>query len=741
MRIVKANTRRNANGRASSRTLEYAPPPTPNYWDLLWTHRFAFTMSVVACVAVAALFTFSTTPVYQARGSLEIQIPRAPSYAREGEAAAQMYMQTFDSYLDTQIGILQSDTLIRRVISRLHLAVVLSPRRVRGPAALWAKYFNRNSAKMADAVANDAVFETVKKNLTVRQSRLDNLVEILYNANDPQLAASFVNTLAEEYEQQNLETRWQMSENAGNWFAKHLSDLRKQLENSETELQKYSRANGLLLVSDADKGSSVAKERLHQLQEELSKAQSERIMKQSQLEMSANSTPDAVPLILDNEANKVYQIKIADLERQMAEYSQLYTPTNPKVQMLQSQIASLQAALNKQRSSVLARLSNEYKAALQNEQMLSTEYGTQTELVTDQNEKMIRYETLKHEVDTNRATYEALLRKVKESSVSVALQATNVRVVDAAFPPVKPYKPNHLINLGGGVLAGLILGTTLVAVRHRSQPRVHRPGVMQHYMTTRELGVIPSETSSAPRRLGQMVRFRGMDSPGPRAWLGDPDSLLSASFRSAMMSIMFASKTPSRARFAVITSPGPGEGKTTVASNLAAAFAATGQRVLLVDADLRRPHIHKVFNLPDSPGLCDFAEELQSNGSGVELDRFVKATSVPDLFVITSGTSSSRGSNLLHTLRFEEVFAAFRQRFDTVLIDAPPLLAVPEVRVMARLADGVLLVVRAGETRLGDVMATEDYIREDGGTVIGTILNDAPQSSIPSYGGYLTTTV
>ncbi|MBZ5667965.1 MAG: hypothetical protein LAO30_25685, partial [Acidobacteriia bacterium] len=327
MQITRTDNRRHAPSRAGYR-LEYPSLPTPGYWDLLWTHRNVFVGSVVACVVIAAVFSFSTTPVYQARGSLELQTPPAAAYgARDNEGASPVTGQPFDAYLETQIGILQSDTLIRRVITRLNLGEQINGRKPYGLAALWTKHLP--GAPPKSAANGEDVFDVARKSLTVRQSRLNNLIEILYSGNDPRLAANFVNALADEYQQQNLETRWQMSQNAGNWFARHLVDFRKQLEASENELQNYSRAQGLLIVSDSDK-DSVAKERLSQLQEALSRAQSERMTRQAQMEMGANSTPDSVPQVLDNTELKEYQVKISDLQRQLAEYKQLYTPTNPK---------------------------------------------------------------------------------------------------------------------------------------------------------------------------------------------------------------------------------------------------------------------------------------------------------------------------------------------------------------------------------------------------------------------------
>jgi polysaccharide biosynthesis transport protein len=687
-------------------------------WDVLWAHQRLFLGILIACLTIAALFTFSSSSVYQARGLLELQIPAALAYgSRDGQARGTVDGQSFDSYLDVQIGILESDTLVRRVITRLKLA----------PGAPRRQWWGRG----AGSAAPEKVFERTKKNLVVRQSRLNNLVEILYSADDPQVAADFVNTLINEYEQQNLEARWQMAQDTDSWLSRHLIEIRTELEASENELQNYGRINGLLLVSDKD---SLARESLHHLQEALSLAQAERMLRQSQMEMSAASSPETVPQVLENPALSGYGVKISELKRQLAEYQLIFTADNPKVQSIQSQIASLETALKQQQLSVLGSLRNQYKAALRNEKMLSAKYAAQVQTVTDQDEKMIRYETLKHEVDTNRATYESLLQKVKEAGVSVALQATNIRIVDAAVPPSKPYKPNHLINLGCGLLAGLFLGLTTVAVHNRSHRSIHRPGALSHYLTTRELAVIPSRARLVPRRLSLTGRLRAVESGDLQTWL-EPNSPLSESFRSLMTSILYSTENTADSRLLVVTSPCSAEGKTTVASNLAAAFAAAGRRVLLVDADLRRPRLHTVFKLPDSPGLFEFGTEIQVRGDAL-VDQFVQPTVVPGLFLMASGSSATSAPSLLYTLDFRKVFSAIRGRFDMVLVDVPPLLCANEVRVMARLADGVILVVRASSSRVEEVVATEKYLREDGGTLVGTVLNDAPYNVNRYYAQY-----
>jgi capsular exopolysaccharide synthesis family protein len=710
--------------------------PLIHYWDALMAHKGVLALSILCGLLIAALVTVSMRPLYQAKGVIELQPPPSTGYGRDSAAAQDVNGQTFDSYIDTQIGILQSDTLLRRVIARIHFGERLASYEPHGLAALRTKvlpftYSRHNSPEQ--------ILDNAKRNLNVRQSRLNNLIEIYFNAHDPALAAEFVNTLADEYAAQNLETRWEMAQSAGNWLTRHLTDLRSKLEASESTLQSYSQSHGLLL---ADDNQSVAREKLHQVQEELSKAESRRMTKQAEMEMAGASKPESVPQVLDNSALKDYEVKLADLQRQLAELRQVYTASNPKVVAVQSQIETLQATADKKQSNVIARLHNEFSSAQRDEQMLRAEYEKQNRIVGNEDEQMIHYNTLKHEVDSNRAIYESLLQKVKESSVSVALQATNIRVVDAAIAPTKPYKPDLPVNLAGGLMAGLIVGLTSATLRHRSSQAVYRPGVTQRFMLARELGVIPSAHRGWPREaIGESEYQRpgllraGRGKPDRlRAWL-NPNSAASESFRSVMTSLLFAMEDPG-VRIVMITSPGSGEGKTTVTSNLGAAFAATGRRVLLVDADLRRPRLHVVFGLPSFPGVHEFSSSIPADTGPAALDRFVQSTGVRNLSLMASGDHTSCESNLVHTLRFRETFAALRRHFDMILVDAPPLPWVPEARVMARLADGVVMVMRAGATRLEDAVLAEKHVHEDGGRLIGTVLNDAPRDVAQYYGRY-----
>jgi capsular exopolysaccharide synthesis family protein len=371
--------------------------------------------------------------------------------------------------------------------------------------------------------------------------------------------------------------------------------------------------------------------------------------------------------------------------------------------------------------------------------------------VTEQAEKSIQYGILKREVDSTRQLYDAMLQRLKEASIAAALRASNIRVVDAARTPLGPYKPDATRNSALGVLAGLFLGVALVVMRERADRSIQDPGDSSFYLNLPELGVIPS--ASAARHRLYYLRRKRIAEPTPSAetglvaksdvryqvelasWQHKP-SMVAESFRAILTSIMFSGDNGNRPRVLVVTSGSPKEGKTTVASNLAIALAEVHQRVLLIDGDMRRPRLHEIFDAGNERGLSDILKEnvalAESGLAGV-----IQETKLPNLFLLPSGPASNAASTLLFSRQMPGLLKDLQRQFDSILIDTPPMLQMPDARVLGRLADAVLLVVRAGHTTRDAAMAARQRFEEDGTPVLGTILNDwNPKASGGGYYGY-----
>jgi succinoglycan biosynthesis transport protein ExoP len=365
-------------------------------------------------------------------------------------------------------------------------------------------------------------------------------------------------------------------------------------------------------------------------------------------------------------------------------------------------------------------------------------------------EKSIQYGILKREVDSTRQLYDAMLQRLKEASIAAAMRASNIRVVDTARAPLSPYKPDATRNSALGVLAGLFLGVALVVMRERADRSIQEPGDSTFYLNLPELGVIPSAQAArhrlyylrrkqigepaAPAETG-LVKSDGPDRVELASWQHKP-SLVAESVRAILTSILFSGDNGNRPRVLVVTSGSPKEGKTTVVSNLAIALAEVHQRVLLIDGDMRRPRLHEIFGVGNERGLSDILKEnvalAESGVAGA-----IQETKLANLFLLPSGPASNSASTLLFSRQMPGLLKDLQRQFDSILIDTPPMLQMPDARVLGRLADAVLLVIRAGHTTRDAAMAARQRFEEDGTPVLGTILNDwDPKSSGGSYYGY-----
>jgi succinoglycan biosynthesis transport protein ExoP len=704
------------------------------YWRLIRRRKGSVILIAFTGAVLGFLFTLPQTPIYQAYTSVEI-VGLNDSFLnmKQVNPVAQDAGTTETSDIQTQIKILQSQTLIARVLNKLKKPEKFSPAPSR--LAAWRKALNLPEPKQDDAFAASINYAT--NSLKVRAAGQTRILEITVDSTSPQAAAAFANTLANEFIDENLESRWKATERTTEWLTRQLDDVRIKLERSEDKLQEYARSAGLLFTQEK---TNVDEDKLRQVQQSLSAAQADRIAKQSRYETAATSTPESLPDILSDAGLREYGSKLTELRRQIAELGSTYTPDHPKVQRVQAQIATIQAAFDKDRSAILKRIKNDYEEALRKEKLLSDDYAQQTRLVTGEGEKAIQYNILKREVDSNRSVYDAMLQQLNQASIASALRASNVRVVDPARVPGSPYKPDTRRSTALGLLGGLFLGVAFVIIRERADRTIQQPGDANFYLNLPELGIIPSGVTVQRPRV-KPVAGQLISKPAPPVkvelvtWQ-DKQSMLAESFRSTLVSILFSGENGSRPRTIVLTSPNPSEGKSTTVCNLGIAIAEVGNRVLLIDADLRRPRLHGIFGLTPAPGLSDMLRDRTPATSAAATES-IRATPIPNLFVLVSGEPTAAAMTLLYGNQMPELLKQLRQQFDTILIDTPPMLQISDARVLGRMSDRVILVIRAGKTTRDATQAACQRFQEDGTTVMGTILNDwNPKNGRNGYYGY-----
>ena len=694
-------------------------------------------------VLIGAIYTLKQAPVYQALTTVEIQSPYESPLQRIGDIDVGAPLSSAD-FIQTQIKVLESRTLRERVMAKLkstHRRPFQQPDQI----ASWCQALGLKWC----AKPRSKVVMTAPVVLQIKESDQSRILEIRTDSPDPQMAADFANTLISEYMEQNTEARFNAAQGASGYLTKQIEELRTKLQNSERELQDYSRSSGLLFTDDK---SNVEDERLKQLQTELSAAQADRISKEAIYTVASTNPVEALPQIIDNARLSTQQASLADLRRQLAELSSTLTPEHYKVIRVQAQIDELEASLNKERADILKRIRIEYDQTVLREKLISAKYTAQAALVTDLDNKTIYYNVLKQEVDTTRHLYDSLLEKVKEFSVASALLASNIRVVDNARPPLEPYKPSLSRNLAMGGLTGLLIAVGCVLLRERVDRRIKAPGEACFHLKLPELGVIPSRAMELEDRTALKKRDPAREIPGDLLSLGatayvsngernrvelvtwqDKASPVAESFRNTLASILFSQQYAKRPQVILITSPGRSEGKSTTATNLAIALAEINQRVLLIDADVRRSALHKLFDVPNTWGLSDLLRE-RTPLQDCPLEALARKTGIDGLYLLPSGPGTVSVSNLLYSGRMSALLERVRKDFDTVVIDTPPILYVADARILARLADAAVLVIRSGVTTRDAAIAAKERFDNDGIPVLGIVLNDWDLKSKSPYG-------
>lgn len=614
------------------------------------------------------------------------------------------------SDIQTQIQLLQSDTLLDQAVSEI-----------------LASHPGSNDKQLRAEV------DRIRKSLKVRALGMTRIIEMTAESKSPQLAADFLNRLSTDIMSRNVRLRLEMSEAIGGWLAKLLQKAQDRLRASETALQDYAKTHDLLFTSDNE---NVAEENLRQIQDELAKVQALRAEKQSRFETAKSKPAAGIPDVLNDSSLRQYANQLTDLKRQRAELAAIYTPDYVKIKRLDAEIASLESALKSEEGDILVRIQNEYQQAERRQSLLTTQLGQVSRNLSDVKQRSIQYDILKHEVDSNRQLYDSMLQRVKEATIASAIHPSNIHVIDPALPPKIPSYPKPILTCIFGLLIFLFGATLFAFVRERSDSTLKEPGDASFLLNLPELGTVRrmperKALAAAPLSVKRSTRRWLRRSIGPN----EQAYLLAESFRSIATSILFSAADGRSPRVVVFTSAGPAEGKTTLVANTGAALARSGRKVLLVEGDLRRNRLDQIFGLPNEFGLSTLLSDPATALKNVKAT--VQQTREPRLGVLTSGASAYDNPDLLYSSLLPKLLQQLGQEYDMILIDTPPLLEMPDARLLSRIADGVIFVVRARHTTVQAAIAAVERLSFDRAPVLGLVLNDwNPKESLRGYYGY-----
>jgi succinoglycan biosynthesis transport protein ExoP len=700
------------------------------YWRILKRRKGTLLATALLCAATGFLLTFWMSPAYRARTFLEMENLNEDflNIRNLSPTASGGGSQAPDSNIRTQIMILQSRPVLERAIEKTNLERRLLATNQRPGAFAWNK--NRNTYGPEPALNRERALALVEPALKVRTELNTRIVEVTFDSTDPQVAADFANALSAAFAEATIEKRWEAAEKTSEWLTRQLQDVRTKLANAEDAVRTYTRASNLIFLSDKD---NVAEDRLRQLQLELSKAQAERAARQSVYELTSVTPQEALPQVLDDSTLKDYQVQLTALRRQLGELASSLALGHPKMVKTEAAITAVQSAFDKKRSNIISRIRHEYQSAARREKLLLAEYDAQVGLVGTQADKITQYSILKREVDSTRQLYDGLFQKVKEARLASGMRTPEMHVIESAVPPKTPIRPNSLLNTAFGLLSGIGAAALFVIARARSDRGIQEPGDTPFHLNVPELGAIPAcgeKFSHGRRGLGKS----GLDSISqilpPRVELTTwhhRRSALAESFHLTLASILLLEKMNGVGpRILAFSSANPGEGKTTVISNLAIALAQVSRRVLLIDGDMRNPRLHELFGIENDVGLGEALVDISKVA--------IRETAIPNLSLLPSGSSGDEG--LLFTRQATELLEQLKKNFDMILIDTPPLLQMSGARMLGHNSDALILVVAQHTTR-DAILLAQQRLNEDGTWLLGTILNNwNPRKSMYGYRKY-----
>ena len=696
-------------------------PHLLDYFIILRKHQWLILTFLLTVVTVVTIASFKMKPVYQAAARVEVDKESQSMLPFQGVNSYDEFMD-MENYIETQAKILQSETLAFQTIKSLDLG-----RYPEFGGVANSLTWTRGGA----APQRPAILGAFLGRLLVKRVPTSRLIEVQFEAQDPQLAAQVVNTHLQNYIELNFRSKYDATTQASTWLSAELEELRIKVEKSEDARIAYERQNQIWQIDDK---KDITTQKLTDLSKAVTDAQTLMAEKEALYRMAISGNVDALPATRDNPVIQDLLKRKTDLDESYAEAIIQYGPNYPKVQRLGAQQKNVDADLEKARKTIIESVEQEFNTTRQRVELLQEAVDKQKAEANDLAEKLVQFHILQHDAESNKTLYDGLLQKLKEAGITAGLRSSNIRVVDPALAPASPSRPQKARNILLALLVGLVGGIGLALFREYLDNTVKSPDDIEALTGRPSLAVVPAlpGMNGHHGRLSRFSRDTGQQaSSGPRVELlahVQPKSQISEAFRALRTSLLL-SQADHPPQVILVTSALPREGKTTAAVNLAVTLAQLGDRTLLMDADLRKPGIRRALNMTIGKeiGLSSYLAGVSS------LDEVViPHPTINNLEALTTGPIPPSPADLLSSHRMREAIVELRRRFKFIVIDSPPIMAATDAVILSSLTDGVLLVVRSGETPKEAFTRTRDLLAAVKSRLLGVVLN-AVDSSAPDY--------
>jgi capsular exopolysaccharide synthesis family protein len=709
----------------------YAPPPPQDvdpdppkvplshYLWILRRHRWKIFAFVATSVLATAIVSLRMKPVYESTAVVDIDFEAPADVVGENNNHSTSDLEDPETFIATQIKLIQSDAVLRPVAEEFHLLGQEDP----------------NNKVSAEKLQQSASAPVSLSNLRVSRPSGTYLLQLSYRSTNPQVAADVANAIANSYVAHLYNIRIRSSASLSQFMEKQLEELKAKMEQSNLALAKFEKD---LNVVNPEEKTNILSARLMQLNTDYTAAQGDRVAKEAAFNAMKSGSLEAAQISTQGDSLAKLSDQLNQARQRFALVKATYGSNHPEYKKAASELAEIEKQFADARTNIAERIAAQYHEALNREEMLQKAVAQAKGEQDSINANSFQYQQLKREADADKALYDELIRKIREANINAGFQNNNIRIADVARPPAGPVYPNLKLNM----LLALFISTLLaiaVAVIHDSLDTTLRdPEEAGRFLGIDIIGAMPVDRSSAllPGNIAPNAASSSIV-PKRSSNLGQKGSYVATSdFDEAMRTVrntILLSDFDGRLRSIMLTSATPSEGKSTVAAHLAIANADRGKKTLLVDGDLRRPSLHTKFGLNPSAGLSTVL-----NGEVRWQDVVLAIEGKSNLFFLPSGPGSHRAADLVGP-RLSSLLDEFGKEYDLVILDSPPLLGFAECLQMAAAADGVLIVSLAGQTKRKTVAAVVSALRRLRANIIGVVLNQVSQHTSAdgySYYGY-----